>query len=96
MILWELKLVIEFPPGSTILIPSSVVTHSNTPIQPGEMRYSFTQYTAGATIRWVDYGFQKVTDFFDQLSDQDLEAEKVKALQRLAMGLSLFSKVDEL
>lgn len=88
--------MIEFPPGSTILLPSSVVTHSNTPIQPGETRYSFTQFTAGGTIRWVDYGFQTATDFFDQLLEQDLEAERAKASQRLSMGLSIFSKLNEL
>jgi hypothetical protein len=36
LILWEFKLVIDFPPGSTILIPSAVVTHSNARIAPGK------------------------------------------------------------
>lgn len=27
--LWELKLVIEFPPGALVLIPSATITHSN-------------------------------------------------------------------
>ncbi|KAI0054487.1 hypothetical protein BV25DRAFT_1771765, partial [Artomyces pyxidatus] len=55
--LWELKLVIEFPPGSTILLPSSIVSHGNTPIQPGETRQSFTQYCAGGLMRWHAYGY---------------------------------------
>ncbi len=46
-VLWDLKLVIEFPLGSTILIPSAVLCHSNTAISRKETRYSFTQYTAG-------------------------------------------------
>ncbi|KAK0435336.1 uncharacterized protein EV420DRAFT_1653282 [Desarmillaria tabescens] len=33
LILWDLKLVIEFPPGSTILFPSAILRHSNTPIR---------------------------------------------------------------
>ncbi|KIK51794.1 hypothetical protein GYMLUDRAFT_979975 [Collybiopsis luxurians FD-317 M1] len=36
LILWELKLVIDFPHASTILIPSAVITHSNIPIHPND------------------------------------------------------------
>ncbi|KAL0563055.1 hypothetical protein V5O48_019023, partial [Marasmius crinis-equi] len=56
LVLWEFKLVIDFPPGSTVLIPSAVVTHSNTRIAEGDERTSFTQYTAGAIFRWADNG----------------------------------------
>ncbi|KAJ7778948.1 hypothetical protein B0H16DRAFT_1711298 [Mycena metata] len=38
MILWDLKLVIEFPPGSTILIPSATLAHSNIPVAKTEHR----------------------------------------------------------
>ncbi|THU86218.1 hypothetical protein K435DRAFT_597299, partial [Dendrothele bispora CBS 962.96] len=51
LILWDLNLIIRFPPGSTILIPSALLTHSNTPIQDGEFRYSFVQYSAAALFR---------------------------------------------
>ncbi|KIK63680.1 hypothetical protein GYMLUDRAFT_133433, partial [Collybiopsis luxurians FD-317 M1] len=57
LILWEFKLVIDFPHGATVLIPSAVVTHSNTPIAEGDVRTSFTQYTAGALFRWTENGF---------------------------------------
>ena len=36
LILWELKLVIEFPAGSPIFIPSAVISHSNVAVQPEE------------------------------------------------------------
>jgi hypothetical protein len=58
MILFDLKLVIEFPSGSTIILPSSTLSHGNTPIQPGETRVSFTQYCAGGLFRWVEYGYR--------------------------------------
>ncbi|KAK0442271.1 uncharacterized protein EV420DRAFT_1485394 [Desarmillaria tabescens] len=32
LVLWDLKLVVDFPPGSTILIPSAILRHSNTAI----------------------------------------------------------------
>ena len=47
LVLWDLKIVIEFLPGSTILIPLAMLRHSNVAIQPGEKQFSFTQYTAG-------------------------------------------------
>ncbi|KAJ7855147.1 hypothetical protein B0H14DRAFT_2353332 [Mycena olivaceomarginata] len=58
LVLWDLKLVIRFPPGATILIPSAIIRHSNVPVAPHEHRYSFTQYTAGGLFRWIRNGFQ--------------------------------------
>ncbi|TFK81527.1 hypothetical protein K466DRAFT_501975 [Polyporus arcularius HHB13444] len=57
-VLWELRMVIEFPPLRSILIPSAVVSHSNTDIADGEVRYSLTQYSAGGLFRWVAAGHQ--------------------------------------
>ncbi len=53
LILWDLKLAIQFPPGSTIFIPSALFEHSNTIIQSGETHISFTQYSAAGLFRWV-------------------------------------------
>ncbi|KAL1739111.1 hypothetical protein HDZ31DRAFT_49910, partial [Schizophyllum fasciatum] len=53
LVLWECGLVIRFPPGSTVLIPSAIIHHSNTRIARNERRYSVTQYSAGALFRWV-------------------------------------------
>jgi len=58
LVLWELKKIIEFPAGSTIFIPSALVSHSNTPTSPSERRQSFTQYTAGSILRFMACGFQ--------------------------------------
>ncbi|KAJ8488860.1 hypothetical protein ONZ45_g13805 [Pleurotus djamor] len=62
LVLWDLRLVIEFPPGCTILIPSAVLHHSNTPIHTSETRYSVTQYTSGELFRWVHNGFKMKKD----------------------------------
>ena len=55
LVLWDLKLVIEFPPGSTVLLPSAAIAHSNTAIDCREMRCSFTQFTAGGLFRWTSH-----------------------------------------
>lgn len=58
LILWELGYIVEFPPHSTILIPSAIVKHGNTPISEGEERMSLTQYTAGGLVRWAAAAFR--------------------------------------
>ncbi|KAF7343964.1 hypothetical protein MVEN_01685600 [Mycena venus] len=57
LILWDLKLIIRFPPGCTILIPSVLIQHSNTSIQAHEKRFSFTQYIAVGIFHFVDNDF---------------------------------------
>ena len=94
--LWDLQLAIEFPPGSTILIPSAVLHHSNIPIQKGEERYSFTQYTAGGLFRWVDHGFQKEDEYCSSLLKEGAIEEEEAMRRRWMMGLGLFSTLDEL
>ncbi|KAF8139523.1 hypothetical protein K438DRAFT_1785611 [Mycena galopus ATCC 62051] len=58
LVLWDLKLVIRFPAGSTILLPSATLRHSNVGIAEEETRYSFTQFSAAGLFRWVDNGFK--------------------------------------
>ncbi|KAF8156502.1 hypothetical protein K438DRAFT_1861934 [Mycena galopus ATCC 62051] len=51
LILWDLKLVVRFPPGATILILSH------------KKRFSFVQYSAGGLFRWIRNGFMTDKDF---------------------------------
>ena len=93
MVLWEAKLVIEFPPGSTIFITSAITTHSNTPIRAHETRYSFTQYVAGGLFRWVDYGFQ-TAESFKLTKGNDAWVKKKKADEkRWEFGLNLLPRI---
>ncbi|KAF7968492.1 hypothetical protein HWV62_30451 [Athelia sp. TMB] len=62
LILFDIDKFVEFPPGSTILVPSSVMRHGNTPIHDGETRVGMTQYAAGALFRYVDHGFKLKED----------------------------------
>ncbi|KAE9406007.1 hypothetical protein BT96DRAFT_811525, partial [Gymnopus androsaceus JB14] len=84
IVLWDLKVVIEFPPGALAAIPSGVCRHSNTRIQRREERYSFTQYAPGANFRWVDNGFKVQT------------TPTQPQPGRWEMGLGLFSVTNEL
>jgi hypothetical protein len=79
LVLEELRLVVEFPAGSIVLIPSAVVTHSNTPVSMNETRYSFTQYAAGDLFRWIERGFQTDTDLLLHLSQADVRKLKTSS-----------------
>lgn len=90
LILWDLRIIIEFPPGATILIPSATLTHSNIPVQDGDERASFTQYTSGAIFRYIDNVFHTEEDL--KLAVRE-EYERIQGLKpgRWSMGLGLLS-----
>lgn len=93
--LTQLKVVVEFPPGATMAIPSATVEHGNVGIREGETRTSVTQYMAGGLFRWVDYGYRtwKVL-----LAKCPARAEKISSegAKRWREAVERFSKVGEL
>jgi hypothetical protein len=95
IILFDLKLVIEFPPGSDMIIPSSTLVHGNTPIQLDEWRVSFTQYCSGGLFRYVAYGFQTMKDCAARNLRLKLK-EDGKADKWWKDALGRFSKISEL
>ncbi|KAI0696766.1 hypothetical protein C8T65DRAFT_583190, partial [Cerioporus squamosus] len=86
MVLWDLKLVVEFPPGTVMFIPSAILRHSNTTVAEHEKRMSFTQFTAGALFRWVDCGMQTQKNFFAKGG-----AHAKTGTQRWMEGIARFS-----
>ncbi|KAL0069947.1 hypothetical protein AAF712_002842 [Marasmius tenuissimus] len=68
LILWDLKLVIQFPPGTIILLPSAMIEHSNVSIGKDERRSSITFYSAAGLFRWVSNGFVSDNEFRERAS----------------------------
>jgi hypothetical protein len=95
LILWDLGLVIDFPPCATILIPSAIVQHSNTVIQPGEECYSFTHYAAGGLFHYVKNGLRLDKTFMKEATEAELKQREEDRQRRWSDGLSLFSKMSE-
>lgn len=95
LVLITLKLFVQFPSGSTVLFPSAIIEHANTPIQSHENRMSFTQWMAGGLFRWVDYGFQlkKECQLRNPALYRELENARNSSWQKSAQ---IFSKYDEL
>lgn len=89
---YDLKLIVEFPSGWTVILPSATLRHGNTRIQDGERRYSMTQYIPGSLFRWVRHKFRLAKDVPD--------AERVEldgtVEDRFREVWGLFSRVDEL
>jgi hypothetical protein len=95
--LQQIKMVIDFPSGSSMLIPSAFVEHGNTPIQTGESRLSFTQYAAGGLFRWVKYGFRTAKSVLASVGGAELIASfDGEPGSRWQWALNLFSKHEEL
>ncbi|KAJ6454060.1 hypothetical protein C8R47DRAFT_997442, partial [Mycena vitilis] len=94
LVLWDLLLIIRFPPGSTILIPSAILRHSNIGITPNETRYSFTQYSAAGLFRWVDNGFKSDITVTEEIRhDLDAQAARGRASQtRWKTGIDSYKR----
>ncbi|KAF7965357.1 hypothetical protein HWV62_44269 [Athelia sp. TMB] len=92
IVLFDIDKIVEFPPGSTVLIPSSIMRHGNTPIQAGEMRVGMTQYAAGALFRYVDHDFKLVDDAVVEVRTRVLAG----AESRFRTLLGLYSRFEEL
>ncbi|KAN0092505.1 hypothetical protein V8E55_003289 [Tylopilus felleus] len=92
LVLFDLGIVVQFPPGSTILVPSGTMRHGNVSIRPHETRQSFTQYCPGGLFRWVAYGFKPVKKSSAELKKRFEEAHEA----RCKRFTGLFSHIDEL
>ncbi|KAJ7016060.1 hypothetical protein C8F04DRAFT_1245965 [Mycena alexandri] len=96
LILWDLKLVIRFPPGSTILIPSAIIRHSNVPIDANEFRCSFVQYTAGGLFRFIRNGFKTDHVFELTATKQEKWERAQESKTRWQEGVAMYSTIDSL
>jgi hypothetical protein len=92
LILFDIDKITEFSPGSHILIPSAVMQHTNTAIQPHEKHMGFTQYAAGELFRWVDSGLCKLEEVRPEVKAR----MAVEAPARFKNLLNLYSKLEEL
>ncbi|KAJ6546007.1 hypothetical protein DFH09DRAFT_927467 [Mycena vulgaris] len=95
LVLWDLKLVIEFPPGTLILLPSVTIAHSNVPVQDTEERVSFTQFSASGIFRYFDNGCQTVNQLAEN-NPKEYDHLTVLKTAHWEEGLKLLSTIDEL
>ena len=87
--------MIEFPHAATILIPSASITHSNIPVQDGDIRLSFTQFAAGALFQYIDSNFSTDAELLRKNPNEYLRLHMLKSL-RWEVGLDLISTMDDI
>ncbi|KAJ2914909.1 hypothetical protein MD484_g5504, partial [Candolleomyces efflorescens] len=97
LILHTLKKVVEFPPCSTILLPSAAVEHANSPIAPHELRYSIAQYASGGLFRWVAHDF-KAAKTFNSTKKGKAKRLEIDGLddERWLNGINLYPKLSQI
>ncbi|KAF7318036.1 hypothetical protein HMN09_00311100 [Mycena chlorophos] len=94
LVLWDLGIAIEFPPGSSITIPSALLRHSNTTLLEGERRYSLTQFAAGGLFRFVENGLQLQDEFLAGLTAEEIEARADADAARFQEGLKMYMQYE--
>ncbi|KAF9782118.1 hypothetical protein BJ322DRAFT_1022600 [Thelephora terrestris] len=57
LVLWDLNLMVEFPLGSIIFIPSAILCHSNMSVSGSETQSSLIQYNLEGLFWWAAYDF---------------------------------------
>ncbi|KXN82891.1 hypothetical protein AN958_01960, partial [Leucoagaricus sp. SymC.cos] len=94
-VLYDLGIVVEFPPGTCFLILSVCLWHSNIPIWKNDTRASIMFYAAGNLFRFVDNEFQDKPDLAKMNADlyQQRQEEKDTYWRK---GLELYSKINDL
>ncbi|KAJ7870832.1 hypothetical protein B0H14DRAFT_3439925 [Mycena olivaceomarginata] len=83
LVLWDLKLVVEFPPGALILIPSATLLHSNIPVQPSDTAFPSRNSPLVDLFRYVDDGYRTEGELAEE--DPAEDADKLREAARLRM-----------
>ena len=96
LVLWDFGLVIDFPAGSTVMIPSALICHSNTDISPGEIRYSMVQYAAGGLFRWINHGFMTEEAWKAKATLDDIRRDENERSNRWREAVKMFTLLREL
>jgi hypothetical protein len=90
LILWDLWLIIEFPPGMAIAIPSAIFGHSDVSIQQDEKPFSIAQYTSAGVFRFVNNGFKTNVTLEPETSKEEARAWADAAKVRCVEGEKVF------
>jgi hypothetical protein len=94
LVLWDFGIILEFPAGACVCLPSVLVTHSNISTNTNEIRMSFTQYCSGEIFRHIENGF--TTDRRLGESDPAIMLFRKEVRRTRAEGLQMFSTVEDL
>ncbi|XP_006457718.1 hypothetical protein AGABI2DRAFT_215625 [Agaricus bisporus var. bisporus H97] len=96
LVLHDLRVVVPFPHGSCILIPSAFLWHSNVPVPRDQGRASLTFYTPGGLFRFIRNDFRTEASLVDSLVKVDRELHDQDKQRGAKFGAALYSKFTEI
>ncbi|KAJ7016826.1 hypothetical protein C8F04DRAFT_973077, partial [Mycena alexandri] len=76
IIFWDLGLVVAFPPGSCILVPTGLIRYSFVKVRPHETRYSLVQWAGAGIRRWFQNGRRTDVEFAAQATREEHAARE--------------------
>ncbi|KAJ7018028.1 hypothetical protein C8F04DRAFT_1278435 [Mycena alexandri] len=89
IILWDLNLMVHFPPGTTILLPRSLIRYSFVEIAPGETRYCLIQHTPAPVFHFTENGNRTDPQFAATATEQEHAAREEQRAARKNGDLAL-------
>ncbi|KAJ3564450.1 hypothetical protein NP233_g8288 [Leucocoprinus birnbaumii] len=93
----DLRLVVQFPSGSVILIPSATLTHANIRVTEGDERASFTQYFPAGILRFVENGFRTEKKIKKSLKSHKAKLEfHERKSKGSEIGMRIWKRLPEL
>lgn len=96
LVLWDLRVVIRFPAGSTVLFPSALITHSTLPVQEHEEQYAVIQYCSGGLFRWRNNGWCSDRYFLANASTERLREREAACARHWEANLQKFTRWGDL
>ncbi|KAJ7820053.1 hypothetical protein B0H13DRAFT_1661105, partial [Mycena leptocephala] len=76
VIFWDLGLVVTFPPGASILIPTGIIRYSFVKVRAGEHRYSLLQWAGTGITRWFANGQRMDEEFGAHATKEEHDARE--------------------
>ncbi|KAJ7043432.1 hypothetical protein C8F04DRAFT_943278, partial [Mycena alexandri] len=96
VIFWDLGLVVAFPPGSCILIPSGLIRYSFVKVRPHETRYSLMQWAGAGIGRWFQNARCTDIEFAVKATREEHAAREGRRELDQDAALSSFPRESEL
>jgi hypothetical protein len=92
LVLEEAKAVMELEAGDMAILPSALITHWNTRLDPGTTRRSIVFWTCGQSIRYYAMGER----LMNSLEEEEKEIEARRAEEYWLAGVRRFSSLSQL
>ncbi|KAJ7040212.1 hypothetical protein C8F04DRAFT_906840, partial [Mycena alexandri] len=78
IILWDLGFVVQFPAGSSILLPTGLIRYSFVKVREGETRYSVVQFAGSGVTHWLQNGRRTDIDFAVDATREQHDAREAR------------------